>query len=373
MTIIITDKNNKTIKLDRNNFDNEKEVQKYIHENPESLPLYEIDEDIQLLILKREFLTNSGPADAIGIDNQGNIYIIETKLYKNSDKRNVLAQVLDYGASIWKNIDYQSFKNTLDDEVREKEKISLDDKIRNFFDFTEDEEIDELFKNLENNFNSAVFKFVVLMDKIDDRLKDLIIFMNQNTSFDIYGVEFDLYKFKGNKIIIPRLFGNEVKKQSNIKQTKKKQYVWDWESFSRERLSRFGGDVIKITKDILEFLDKNKIKYNYTKSERGGIAISFQKNKKKYYFFVVGGDGKIGWNIPHHFTKGNLISKPFDNEDKFKELLLKLNKINKTKINLDNIRGYKALDLDIKSLKNISERKKFFDILLWIKNELEKK
>jgi hypothetical protein len=57
---------------------------------------------LRLLILAREFPTVSGPIDALGIDQDGNIYVIETKLAKNPDKRYVLAQVLDYGAALWR-------------------------------------------------------------------------------------------------------------------------------------------------------------------------------------------------------------------------------------------------------------------------------
>ncbi|MEW6558511.1 MAG: hypothetical protein AB1349_14375 [Elusimicrobiota bacterium] len=84
-------------------------LQKYIYDNPETLPLYEIKENIRILIVAREFNTGSGPIDALGIDKDGEIYIIETKLYKNSDKRLVVAQVLDYGASLW------HFYNNYDD------------------------------------------------------------------------------------------------------------------------------------------------------------------------------------------------------------------------------------------------------------------
>jgi hypothetical protein len=41
------------------------------------------------------------PIDILSIDHDGEIYIIETKLYRNVDKRHVLAQVLDYGAALW--------------------------------------------------------------------------------------------------------------------------------------------------------------------------------------------------------------------------------------------------------------------------------
>ncbi len=100
----------------------------------------------------------------------------------------------------------------IEEEIRSRFNLSFEEKLTEFFDL-DDDELERVKENLQNNLDKGIFKFVVLMDKIDDRLKDLIIFMNQNTSFDIYGVELDLYKFDGSEIIIPRLFGGEVKKE----------------------------------------------------------------------------------------------------------------------------------------------------------------
>ena len=82
MAIIISKNGKNAVKVDKSTFDKEDYLQRYIHENPESIPLYDIKEDIHLLILAREFPTNSGPIDAIGIDKDGEIYLVETKLYK---------------------------------------------------------------------------------------------------------------------------------------------------------------------------------------------------------------------------------------------------------------------------------------------------
>ncbi len=61
----------------------------------------EIREGIRLMVAAKEFPTNSGPIDVLAFDPTGEIYIIESKLYRNPDKRQVLAQALDYGASLW--------------------------------------------------------------------------------------------------------------------------------------------------------------------------------------------------------------------------------------------------------------------------------
>jgi hypothetical protein len=61
MTIIVS-KNGSNAKIVKpTGFDEERSLQEYIHENPESIPIHELRDDKKLLILKREFPTNSGP------------------------------------------------------------------------------------------------------------------------------------------------------------------------------------------------------------------------------------------------------------------------------------------------------------------------
>lgn len=57
----------------------------------------------KLFAIAREFPTDSGPIDVLATDQGEYPYIIETKLYKNPDKRFVPAQVLDCGAALWAN------------------------------------------------------------------------------------------------------------------------------------------------------------------------------------------------------------------------------------------------------------------------------
>ena len=67
-----------------------------------NIPLYDIHADARLFVAAREFSTQSGPIDALGFDASGNIYIIEAKMFRSADKRKVVAQALDYGASMWR-------------------------------------------------------------------------------------------------------------------------------------------------------------------------------------------------------------------------------------------------------------------------------
>lgn len=221
MSIIISKGGKDARKPERTNIDNEKYLQGYICENPESLPLDEIEENIRLLILAREFPTRSGEIDALGIDYEGNIYVIETKLYKNQDKRIVLAQVLDYGASLWRTYeDSDSFIKELERSVSKLVTESLTERIGKFYQ-TDIETTTEILQQVRQNLRDGYFRFVVLMDYIEDRLRDLLIFVNQNSRFNIYGVEMEFYKFEDYEILIPKLYGAEVKKGAGLTKPKK--------------------------------------------------------------------------------------------------------------------------------------------------------
>lgn len=211
--VIIISKNGKNAKrVDQSHFDLEAYLLNYIYDNPDAIPIYEIEENTRLLILAREFATASGPIDALGIDKNGNIYLIETKLYKNPDKRKVVAQVLDYGASLWRSsIDFNEFTAELGKHTNKQFNSSLNEKIKNFFTLTE-EAVLSVLDNMRANLNSGTFKFVILMNKVHDQLKDLILFLNQNSQFDVFAVELEYYKHEDFEIMIPKIYGTEVRK-----------------------------------------------------------------------------------------------------------------------------------------------------------------
>ena len=121
MAIILARHGQPAIRLERTTIDRESYLQQYIFAHPDALPLDEVDEDVRLLVLLREFPTSSGPIDALATDGDGRLYLIETKLYKNPDKRLVLAQILDYGAALWKGyVNGDEFVDRVDALMTEK-------------------------------------------------------------------------------------------------------------------------------------------------------------------------------------------------------------------------------------------------------------
>jgi hypothetical protein len=297
MSIIISSDGGHAVRVNKSSFDKEKFLQEYIYANPESIPLYDIKEDIRLLVLAREFQTESGPIDAIGIDGSGELYIIETKLYTNADKRTVVAQALDYGASLWNHSnDFNEFLATLDEHTQKVFKLKTTDKIKEFFDLDDDEVI-QVTEKAKSNLNDGIFHFVILMDKIDDRLKDLIRFVNQNSQFDIYAVEFEYYKHESQEIIIPKIFGAEVKKDIAVSSSSSgERRTWTEEQVLEDAKKNYSDEEYFAFKKIFDFSKENADDIGFGTGKYGSISPRF-KDVSDRSLYTLGTDGRLSFNF----------------------------------------------------------------------------
>ena len=68
MAIIISKKGTDAQIIEKSEFKKEAILQEYIHENPETIPVYELEKDKKLLVVKREFKINLKSIDALAVD-----------------------------------------------------------------------------------------------------------------------------------------------------------------------------------------------------------------------------------------------------------------------------------------------------------------
>jgi hypothetical protein len=213
MSIILARDGSPARRIDRTVIERESDLQKYLLERPDTIPLDEFKPNIELLVLAREFPTPSGPIDLLAADADGDVYIIETKLYKNLDKRIVLAQALDYGAAMWRAYGGSgAFISRLDGLFANRDEKSLAERVEARYGLTGSEYTD-FIERLSQSVTDGRIRFVILMDRLDERLKDLIAFVNVNSKFAVLGVGLDFYEDGDLKVLIPTLHGAEAAKQ----------------------------------------------------------------------------------------------------------------------------------------------------------------
>ena len=176
MAIIISKNGGNAKKLDRKDFEFESKMLDYVSANPEVIPVEDVKENTKMVVLTREFPVDIGSIDALGVDKDGEIYILETKLDKNSDKRKVIAQILEYGAYLYKTYtDGNGFVEKLNEQLTNNE-TSLDEILSSSFNY-EGEKLENLLEGIKNSFENRLYNFFIVMDKVPEETKEVIMFI----------------------------------------------------------------------------------------------------------------------------------------------------------------------------------------------------
>jgi hypothetical protein len=211
MPLILTNAKG-TVRLDKQPFPNEAALQQYIYEHPEALPLDELDVEGSLSVLAREFRTASGPIDALATDRHANAYLIETKLFKNPDKRLVVAQVLDYAAALSEaSLSSDAILAALRADAEKRGVLPPLQRLAAFLNQDEEAARGHL-ESLSSALAAGQVTAIVLMDRLDERLKTLIAFLNERSDFRLLAAELDYYSHDGIQIVSPHLYGAEVRR-----------------------------------------------------------------------------------------------------------------------------------------------------------------
>ena len=107
-------------------------------------------------------------------DQRGEVYIIETKLYMNPTNDWLLLKYW-ITVSISENPDHlEDFKQAIEGKIFAHFKLPFNDKLSQFFELVK--KVQVLIDRFHQNLFDGKFRFVVLMDGIEQRLKDLISF-----------------------------------------------------------------------------------------------------------------------------------------------------------------------------------------------------
>ena len=256
MTIIASKDGKKFEKIESSDFALEDKLQELVHED-EIMKKIKLgpDEDLTLLTLAREFSTTSGPVDVIAIDTEGNIYIIETKLKKNSDRREILAQIIDYAGAMWDEFrDFNKFEEKLKDNPSFSAK-SLSELIRNSdFEIRSDLDIDKIIEKIKQRLEHGSFKFVTVWDKLESKLINAIRYLNEKSHLTVYAVTFEYYKDAGLEILIPSVYGREAEKRSVVKGKRMK---WTIDTIHEEFKKNLSSNEYSAFEKLEQFMNEN--------------------------------------------------------------------------------------------------------------------
>ena len=278
MSLIIRRPNQDPKRLEPQSFDQETDLQAYITKHPEAIPVDGLADELKLTVIGREFMTGSGPIDALGLDQQGQIYVIETKLYHNPDKRNIVAQMLDYAAALWGQ--YGSDWNGFDGAIKDRYGFDIEKHLGDEEPGTEAPS--RSLTNFQSNLESGRFQLIALMDQADDRLKDLVNYVNQNSNFSLYVAELKYYQDQDIEIIIPELYGAQTRKKTST--TTINRQPLDLEDYDRQLAQDHRDNhpaIIKFIKAVEEAIEHG--------AEASSACSSYSDTNEQTWYLKSGG------------------------------------------------------------------------------------
>lgn len=130
----------------------------------------------QLVLAIEEFgLPGGNSIDILAFSEDGDIAVIECKLADSSEvKRKVIGQILEYGASLWKNVTYED----LDERVRQQCGKSLADSIKELASNPGEWDEENFQKGVKKSLETGELILVIVVDGMNEELKQTIEFLN---------------------------------------------------------------------------------------------------------------------------------------------------------------------------------------------------
>jgi hypothetical protein len=350
MAIIVSKNGKDARRIEKTRFDRESSLQLYLSDNPAAIPLEDMDGQ-NPFVLVREFPVESGNIDILCTDASGRLYIVETKLYRNPDKRKVLAQVLDYGAAVWR-LGSSDFMDALEERYESSHGRDLASALR-------DSLMDPVLvmDNIGVSIRNSDIRFVILMDQVPNELKDLVLFMNQNSKFSIYLVELEYYRLDHNEVIVPHVFGNEIVKDLS---TTRSRFNWNQESFMEDFKKRNGNAETDAAEAIIAWFTPRVTDIYWGEGTTAGAFVPVLVSKGvRYQLFVMRSDGRIQMNFQHYGKKPQLDSREIR-----RELMQRLNRIKG--VNIDEASLDRRPSIRVTNLAEGDGLKEFISAYEWM-------
>ena len=235
-------KQEKWVHIKHTRYSGEAHLRDILFEDPDIIPIEDLSAGADLsqvkLMLKEVVLQGSGSTDLVGIDKNGNIIIIETKLATNPDaKRAVIGQILEYAAFM--------HKKELEwlDNIARKQKNGKG--IMEHFEGEPDWDREAFEERLQENLQEGAFTLFIVVDKMNPDLKRIINYMNEVLGVRIYALELRYFKEKsGIEVLVPNVHGEKKPPPMNI---------WDEESFFKWAKSQVDASTWQTLRKLYDF------------------------------------------------------------------------------------------------------------------------
>jgi len=188
---------------DESPFELEEDLQKAVAAHPEALPWQDLGLG-PLVALGTELDFGAGGIDLLAADAQGQLAIVEFKRgSENPDVRKVVAQLLDYGSSLWR----RSYAELAERCARGAGEDGLAELAAERFALLDAPFDPDAFREgVERGLDEGSFAFVYVGRDLDPRTRRIMTFLAEGPRMRVFAVEVDHYRRStdGPSVLVPR-------------------------------------------------------------------------------------------------------------------------------------------------------------------------
>jgi len=200
MAIVIRSQGGKWQEATKVEYADEAQLQRLLYESPELIPT-SYEEDQPAIFIREAGLPGSGFTDLLGVDERGNILVVETKLARNDEaRRKVIGQVLEYAAYLWQ-MPFEEFdslfikrggKPVLELLEKGNQRIARED----------------ARSAIARNLSSGAFQLFIAVDEMNEELEKIIGYVSSRGSgLRLEVLEFALHQSGKTEILVPTRYG----------------------------------------------------------------------------------------------------------------------------------------------------------------------
>lgn len=274
-------------------YKDEEELRRFFVEDPAILRLEElptVDSTVRVTV-GREAPLGSGFADAIWVDLEGRVTILEVKLRSNPEiRREVLAQALSYAAFL-EGMTVSDFADRIALPYLETHHgpsvagLSFPEAIREVTGSDVDGEV--FWDGLEQSLARGDFTILVVVDQPHDQLRRSVSYVNRHADFEIYLVEVGFYRSPDgmHEILAPRILDAVSGPGAGSAKKASQREDWNLVTFLGQSKDRYASNhdaMLRLTDEL------------HSLEQRGLVLLGFGTGKQAS-LIVRSADGAASW------------------------------------------------------------------------------
>jgi len=276
----------------------ESTLEQFLVEHPEVIPGEEIDPEDppRFMVIRSQASVTPGSIDILLVDHKGIPTVVEAKLVDNREiRRTVLAQGVEYLAHLRKEWtpdrmfeEGREFwnKRGLDFETEALKRLGLS---------FEGEFVDKVAANLDGNR----MRLIIASDGIPSELRTVVEFLNETSSFEVYGLEVRFFatEEESHRILAPRIVGFTERARKRPRGER-----WNAERFFLALEQTGAPQEVDLARDLMDFgveISGRAVEWGTGKA-RGSFTARLLVDDERFSLFSVYTTGQfslnIGWN-----------------------------------------------------------------------------